>query len=120
MRHVLFHIDEWVREHPEDRARLTDSDFLHRASAEAFRLHQTTPARFRAAVRDVTLSTGRKVRAGEMVALHAPVANTSESVFGDDARYFNPWRETPAGYSPGAWPLALALTVAWGATWSQV
>lgn len=107
MPHVLVHIDEWIREHPEDRAKLTDAEFLHRASAEAFRLHQTTPARFRAAVRDVTLSTGRRVAAGEMVALHAPIANTSEAVFGKDARYFNPYRKVPAGMQP--WGMTFGL-----------
>lgn len=107
--HVFIHIDEWIREHPEDRARLTDVEWLHRAAAESFRLHQTTPARFRKAARDVTLSTGRKVRAGEMVALHAPVANVSEAVFGPDGRLFNPYREVPEGMKP--WGMTFGLGV---------
>lgn len=107
MPHIMVHIDEWIKAHPEDRAKLTDTDFLHRAAAESFRLHQTTPVRFRAANKDVTLSTGRKVAAGEMVALHAPVANTSEAVFGPDARYFNPYREVPRGMQ--AWGMTFGL-----------
>ncbi|HEU0221656.1 MAG TPA: cytochrome P450 [Paracoccaceae bacterium] len=107
--HVFVHLDEWLQEHPEDRKKLTAPEFLHRAAAESFRLHQTTPARFRAAVRDVTLSTGRKVAKGEMVALHAPPANVQTEVFGEDARYFNPYRETPKGMQP--WGMTFGLGV---------
>lgn len=107
--HVFSHVDEWVKEHPEDRAKLTDPEFLQKAAAESFRLHQTTPARFRAAVKDVTLSTGRKVAADEMVALHAPVANNSTEVFGEDGHYFNPYRETPNGMQP--WGMTFGLGI---------
>jgi len=107
--HVFIHLDEWVQEHPEDRDKLTDPEFLHRAAGESFRLHQTSPARFRAASHDVTLSTGRKVAAGEMVALHAAPANVSTEVFGEDARYFNPWRETPKGVQ--SWGMTFGLGV---------
>jgi cytochrome P450 len=107
--HVFVHIDEWLKEHPEDRTRLADPDFLHRAAAESFRLHQTSPARFRAAVRDVTLSTGRRVAKDEMVALHAPPANVQTEVFGADARLFNPKREIPKGMQP--WGMTFGLGV---------
>jgi cytochrome P450 len=105
--HVFVHLDEWLKEHPEDRERLGDPEFLHRVAAESFRLHQTSPARFRAAVRDVTLSTGRKVAAGEMVAIHAPPANVQTEVFGEDARYFNPRRKVPDGMQP--WGMTFGL-----------
>jgi cytochrome P450 len=107
--HVFIHLDEWLREHPADKEKLDDPEFLHRAVGESFRLHQTTPARFRAAVRDVTLTTGRKVAQGEMVALHAPVANVQTEVFGEDGRYFNPWREVPKGMQP--WGMTFGLGV---------
>jgi cytochrome P450 len=107
--HVFVHLDEWVREHPEDGERLTDPEFLHRAAAESFRLHQTSPARFRAARHDVTLSTGRTVAAGEMVALHAAPANVGSDVFGEDGRFFNPWREVPKGVQP--WGMTFGLGV---------
>lgn len=107
--HVFVHLHEWLEEHPEDRAKLGDVEFLHRAAAESFRLHQTTPARFRAAARDVTLSTGRAVAAGEMVALHAPPANVQREVFGEDGRYFNPYREVPVGMQ--AWGMSFGLGV---------
>lgn len=107
--HVFIHLDEWLKQHPADKDKLGDPEFLHRAAGESFRLHQTTPARFRAAARDVTLSTGRKVAQGEMVALHAPVANLQTEVFGADARYFNPLREVPKGMQP--WGMTFGLGV---------
>lgn len=107
--HAFVHIDEWIKEHPEDQPKLTDPEWLHRAAAESFRLHQTSPVRFRTAVREVTLSTGRKVAAREMVALHAPPANVQTEVFGEDARYFNPYRETPKKMQP--WGMTFGLGV---------
>jgi len=107
--HVFFHLDEWIRAHPEDREKLSDPEFLHKAAAESFRLHQTSPARFRSAARDVTLSTGRKVAQGEMVALYAPAANVQTEVFGEDGRYFNPRREVPKGMQP--WGMTFGLGV---------
>jgi hypothetical protein len=94
------HLDEWIREHPEDAANLTDEEWLHRAAAESFRLHQVSPVRFRAALRDVTLSNGRQVAAGEMIAMMIAPANVQTEVFGPDARYFNPYRPIPQGMKP--------------------
>ncbi|MBF9032694.1 cytochrome P450 [Rhodobacterales bacterium HKCCE2091] len=105
--HVFIHIDEWVKEHPEDREKLTDSEWLHRAAAESFRLHQTTPARFRKAARDIELSNGRRIAKGEMIALHPAVANVSDEVFGPDGRYFNPYRAIPDGMRP--WGLTFGM-----------
>ena len=107
--HVFFHVDEWIKAHPEDREKLADVEFLHKAAAESFRLHQTTPARFRSAAKDVTLSTGRKVAEGEMVALHAPPANVQTEIFGEDGRFFNPYREVPKGMQP--WGMTFGLGV---------
>jgi cytochrome P450 len=98
--HVFVHLAEWLEEHPEDKEKLTDPEFLHMAAGESLRLHQTSPVRFRRAVKDLTLSTGRKVAAGEMVALFAPPANVETGMFGADARYFDPYRKTPDGLQP--------------------
>ena len=105
--HVFFHLDEWIKEHPEDRAKLSDTEFLHNAAAESFRLHQSAPAMFRRALRDVVLSTGRKVGQGEMIALQFAPANLQMEVFGEDARYFNPYRSTPPGLQP--WGMTFGL-----------
>lgn len=105
--HLFVHLDAWLRDRPEDRARLTDPDFLHRAFAETVRLHQSAPVRFRAATRDVTLSTGRHVAKGEMVALIATAGNADRDVFGADAEQFNPHR-VPHGNVP-AWGMGFGL-----------
>lgn len=107
--HVFVHLDEWIEEHPEDRELLTDPDFLHRAVAESIRLHQTAPVRLRVAAKDLTLSTGREVAAGEMLALNVGPANMDPEIFGEDARYFNPHRELPKGMS--GWGMAFGVGI---------
>lgn len=92
--HVIRHLDEWLADHPADRERLEDPEFLKRAAYEALRLHLPAPALLREAVRDVTLSTGRRVAAGERVACLFTPANRDEKVFGDDVRSFDPHRDT--------------------------
>jgi cytochrome P450 len=98
--HVIIHITEWLRDHPEDAEKVRDPEFLRLAVAESLRLHQTAPIKFRIASKDVTLSTGRKITEGEMVALFAPPANQDEALFGPDAKSFNLYRETPPGMLP--------------------
>ncbi len=93
--HVAAHVDEWVREHPDDAPRICDPEFLRLCVAESLRLHQTAPVKFRVAMKDVTLSSGRTVKQGEMVALHAPAANLDPGLFGPDANMFDPYRAPP-------------------------
>ena len=93
--HVLVHLDEWIKEHPDDERRLTDPEFLRSAVTETLRLHTNSPVMFRTAVKDLTLSTGRAVVAGEMVALYTTVANRDSKRFGKDADVFNPNRPAP-------------------------
>jgi len=95
--HVFVHLHEWALEHPEERALFADEEFLRKAIGESMRLHQATPVRFRTALDDVTLSTGRKIRKDEMVALFVTPANLDPAIFGEDARYFNPHRQVPEG-----------------------
>lgn len=92
--HVIRHLDEWFEDHPEDRERLEDPEFLKRAAHEALRLHLPAPALLRTATTDVTLSTGRRVAEGERVACMFTPANRDESVFGDDVRRFDMGRDT--------------------------
>lgn len=107
--HVFIDIAAWLTDHPEDRAKRTDFEWLHRAVAESFRIHQSAPARFRTAVREVTLSTGRRVAEGETVALHAQFASTTDPVFGPQPDRFNPYRELPAAVP--AWGMAFGFGV---------
>jgi cytochrome P450 len=98
--HVVVHLDEWVKAHPEDEARLREADFLRRAAAESLRLHQTAPTKFRVATKDLVLSTGRRVAKDETLILFTPPANREVEIFGADAAQFNPYRTTPAGLQP--------------------
>lgn len=93
--HVVMHLHEWVDAHPGERAWLADDDFLKLAANETLRLHQPAPTLLRFAERDVTLSTGRRIRAGERVVLMFVPANRDPALFGADAEEFNPYREVP-------------------------
>lgn len=98
--HVIVHLDQWLKGHPEDSPKLLDSAFLRLAAGESLRLHQTAPVKFRVAIETVTLSSGRTVENGEMVALYAPPANMDASIFGPQAEQFNPYRERIPGAPP--------------------
>ncbi len=93
--HVMLHVDEWIRAHPEDRGRTTDPEFLRLAAEESLRLHQPAPTLLRSAVRDVELDSGRRIAKGERVALFFTPANRDRTVFGEDADAFNPYRTVP-------------------------
>jgi cytochrome P450 len=90
-------LDQWLRAHPEDRARLDDTAFLRRMVNESLRLRATFPAMIRWAVRDTTLKSGRRIAAGSKVAIINQAINTDPAVFGPDADQFNPYRALPPG-----------------------
>lgn len=103
--HLIIHLSEWFEEHPDDRDNVNDREFLKRAAHETLRLHLPSPALLRIAVEDVILSDGTTIADGERVACLFTPANRDQSVFGDDARSFNPYRETanvkPWGFAFG-------------------
>lgn len=93
--HLIMHLTEWFADHPGDAAKVDDRDFLKRAAHETVRLHLPSPALLRIAEADVTLSDGTTIAEGERVACLFTPANRDVAVFGDDARTFDPYRETP-------------------------
>jgi cytochrome P450 len=96
---VLFvlRLEAWFDDHPGDRALTTgDESFLRRAAAESLRLTVASPARVRTAVEDVVLASGRRVEAGERLALWFVPAN-ADGRFGKDAASFDPHRVVEAG-----------------------
>ena len=93
--HMMIHLHEWFEEHPEDFEKRFDRDFLKQAGHEAIRLHLPSPALLRIALEDVTLSNGTTIKKDERVACLFTPANRDKTVFGDNARSFNPYRETP-------------------------
>ena len=97
--HIVKDVLEWLDSHPEDQRLIAGPDreeFLWRSSLESLRLHLEVPAHFRVARHAVTLSTGRRVEAGEAMALDIVAASRDPDVFGEDAGSFNPHRATPA------------------------
>jgi cytochrome P450 len=83
----------WFEEHPEDRTRRTDVDFLNSAMEETLRLRTSPPVLGRIAAEDITLSNGKEIAKGQPVAIYHSVANRDRSVFGEDADQFNPRRQ---------------------------
>lgn len=106
--HVLIHLGEWVRDHPEDAGREQDADFMRLVVNESLRLHQPAPTLLRYATSAVTLASGRRIAEGERVALLFTPANRDPDVFGADADTFNPYRERPDG-GPGVRPWGLTF-----------
>ena len=64
----------------------------------------STPVRQRTATADVTLSTGRAIKAGQTVSMHFIPANAEPKHFGERGEEFNPHRQVE-GTAP--WGLAL-------------
>ena len=91
---VVGHLLDWIDLHPDDGARMTDSDFVRDAVHEGLRLAPVTPGTFRRALRDVRLRSGRELRAGDLVYLDRETANRDPVHFGEDAEIFNPHRQT--------------------------
>jgi cytochrome P450 len=90
--HVIVHMAEWLRDHPEDEGKQHDPDFLRLMINESLRLHQPAPTLLRYATSAVTLASGREIAEGERVALLFVPANRQTDVFGEDAGTFNPYR----------------------------
>jgi cytochrome P450 len=105
---VLFvlRLEAWFDDHPEDRALIaSDPEFLRRAASESLRLTVASPARVRIAREDVVLASGRRVAAGEKLALWFGPAN-AEARFGADAQRFDPHRVVEEGVP---WGLAFGI-----------
>jgi cytochrome P450 len=107
--HMVAETHEWVRGHPEDRARLEDVGFLRRCALESLRLHPASPYFIRQAAEDTTLASGRSFSAGDYVVLDVTTASLDPEVFGADADRFDPHRVPrhkvkPAGLAFGEGP----------------
>jgi cytochrome P450 len=107
--HVIIHLRDWCKEHPEDAPKVNDPAFLRIAAGESLRLHQPAPTLMRIARKDTVLSSGRKIAKDERVALFFTPANRETHVFGPDANKFNPYRAVPAGLQP--WGLTFGAGV---------
>jgi hypothetical protein len=95
MTNSIDELSTWLPLHPDQEERLGDLAFLGKVLQETLRLHPIFPAFGRVALEDVTLSTGRHVRAGQWVAAFPGPANRDKRIFGDDAEEFIPERTLP-------------------------
>jgi hypothetical protein len=92
---VVAELEAWVQLHPEDKAHVRDPTFLRQAAVEGLRLHQTGMLLRRRANRDVTLASGRQIRAGERCLLDTVAAARDPDTYGEDAEEFRPTRSVP-------------------------
>jgi cytochrome P450 len=103
--HAIAELHAWLLKHPQDKEHLEDREFLRGVCNEALRLKLNVTALVRRASREIRLSTGRVVEAGQFVALEFLRANRDPGVFGRDAESFNPRRKV----SPKIRPYGLAF-----------
>lgn len=98
---ALADLEQWLAEHPEDRALLDDDHFYSRCAQETLRLHRTgNPYLIRRVREDTELKSGRAFKQGDRLALYIGIANLEEGMWGADAKRFNPHRVVPDGLQP--------------------
>jgi cytochrome P450 len=98
---AIFHLSEWLQDHPEDHDLLGDYGFVQRVAFEAIRLHPP-PGLIRSAAEDIVLADGRRIPGGKEIFIDLKAVNADVDVFGPDAAQFNPHRDLPAGVKPYA------------------
>jgi cytochrome P450 len=91
--HMVHDTAKWFADHPEDRARVEDMDFLTRCMEETIRLKAPFISYLvRRAGEDLEIG-GQPVKKDDELHIEIPRANRDPEVFGADAGQFNPWRE---------------------------
>ena len=91
----------WANGSLERQSRLGDPRFLRDTVMEVVRLHTPGSPKLRRAVKEVHLGSGRKIGAGETVAVNIVLADRDPDVFGATADTFEPERNW-AGYGARA------------------
>lgn len=98
MTHTVTHLDTWLRDHPEDQAKVSDAGFLRAAAMESLRLHPGPHILLRRASDDGTVVAGDiKIDAGQVVGADVREGNVDPDAYGPDANEFNPRRELEKG-----------------------
>ncbi|GAA5162903.1 hypothetical protein GCM10023321_48970 [Pseudonocardia eucalypti] len=93
--HMVHDTARWFAEHPEDRERVGDMEFLTRCMEETIRLKAPFISFLvRRAGEDLEIG-GEAIKQDDELHIEIPRANRDPEVFGPDAGQFNPWRERP-------------------------
>jgi cytochrome P450 len=97
MVHAVDELFGWLARVPADAQARKDRvrgepGFLQRCIHESLRLHPASPVAWRTPVEPVTLRDGRRLEPGDRLVIDLARANCDPSVFGDDAKSFNPER----------------------------
>lgn len=90
--HAVVDLLRWLGEHPDQRDRLGDPDFLARAFRESVRLHQTNVI-YRTALADVVLPSGIEVPQGHLAMINRIAVNRELERWAPETRRFDPFRE---------------------------
>ena len=91
--HMVHDTAKWFAEHPEDRDRVGDMDFLTRCMEETIRLKAPFISYLVRRAGEDTEIGGEQIHEGDELHIEIPRANRDPEVFGADAGEFNPWRE---------------------------
>lgn len=87
----------WFEEHPEDRRRVEDMEFISNALQETLRLRAPfVPYLTRLAVEDVDVEEV-EIKAGDEIHAYIARAGRDSDVFGADSNQFDPDRSVPDG-----------------------
>jgi len=106
--HAFHELSEWIRMHPEDETSIrNDMFFMQKCVFETIRLHPASPVAWRKALCHVHLPNDEKVEKGDRVVIDLWGANRDPSIYGEDARDYNPYRKIPEKYPP--WGLSFGV-----------
>ena len=111
---VLREVFDWAAANPTQQQRLTDSDFIVRATQEALRLHPVVPGFPRLATQDVVLKGGTAIPEASIALLRSGPADTDPTVFGPDALEFNPDRQVRPGVNRFALAFGMGTHMCFG------
>lgn len=88
--------------------------FVQRCVHETIRLNPSSPTGVRRALADITLPSGRHIPEGSLVTIDLEQVNRDESIFGESARRFDPYRVIPEGVAPFGLSFAAGMHVCIG------
>lgn len=107
--HAFHEMWQWAGDDHARWARLSDPGFVQRCVHESLRLHPASPEAWRTATCPMALGGSSEVPSGQRVVLDLFSANRDVSVFGPDAEFFDPDRETPRGMLPSGLAFGIGL-----------